>query len=42
MTTALLGLDPVFGVPGMVWYPLLVILLIVDLVLYVKYRKQMS
>jgi len=40
MATSVLGI--IFGIPGWLWYTILVVLLIVVIVLYSKYRKQMS
>ncbi len=40
MASSMLGV--IFGIPPYIWYPLIVILLIVLLVFYVRYRRQMS
>lgn len=40
MTTSVLGI--IFGISPTVWYTILIVLLIVVVILYTKYRKQMS
>ena len=38
MTTSVLGI--IFGIPWFVWYPALVGFLVLDLVLYYRWRKK--